>query len=71
MHIEDFDINKHCDAMVVATQRITPDDAVDEVKEIILEVNNPDFNYRDAHDIHGRCHGGPEPARPLTARSDN
>ena len=51
MHIEDFDINKHCDAMVVATQRITPDDAVDEVKEIILEVDKQDFNYQIGQSI--------------------
>ena len=51
MHIEDFDINKHCDAVVAATQRITPEDAVDEVKEIILEVHNKNFNYQIGQSI--------------------
>ncbi|HEY5604428.1 MAG TPA: ferredoxin-NADP reductase [Gammaproteobacteria bacterium] len=40
MHIEDLDLSTQCDAVVAATQRITPEDAVDEVREIILEVDS-------------------------------
>ncbi|MCI0505322.1 MAG: ferredoxin-NADP reductase [Gammaproteobacteria bacterium] len=40
MHIEDLDLSTQCDAVVAATQRITPEKARDEVREIILEVDN-------------------------------
>lgn len=51
MRIEDYDISTHYDAIVAATQRITPDNAADEVREIVLQVNNHQINYQVGQSI--------------------
>lgn len=45
MRLEDYDINRKFDAVVLSSQRITPEDSPEEVKELIFDVENKDFNY--------------------------
>ena len=51
MRIDDYDISKHYDATVASTRPITSEDAIDEVKELILEVDNENFNYQVGQSI--------------------
>ncbi len=51
MRIDDYDISNHFDATVASTRRITAEDAVDEVKELILEVDNKSIDYQAGQSI--------------------
>jgi len=51
MRIDDYDISKHFDATIASTHPITAEDAMDEVKELILEVDNKNFNYQVGQSI--------------------
>jgi ferredoxin--NADP+ reductase len=45
MQLQDFDTNKQYQATLVSSERITEDDAPTEVKELIFDIQNTDFQY--------------------------
>lgn len=46
MLLQDYDKSRPYRALVRSIKRITPDESPDDVKEIILEVENPEFDYK-------------------------
>jgi ferredoxin--NADP+ reductase len=46
MRLEDFDTGENYQARVVSNRRLNPDSAVEEVREIVLEMEHPEFDYR-------------------------
>lgn len=44
-HLEDYDTDTRFHATLVSSQRITPPDAEAEVRELVLDVDRPDFEY--------------------------
>ena len=50
VRLSDLDIQNKCKATVKKTTRLTPDDT-DEVREILLEVERPDFKYEVGQSI--------------------
>ena len=51
MKLDDYDKQERFDAKVLSSVRITPEDADAEVREIVLEVNRPDFDYQPGQSI--------------------
>ncbi len=51
MKLDDYSKEKQYEATVLATERITPDDADVEIREIILEVDRPDFSFAAGQSI--------------------
>jgi ferredoxin--NADP+ reductase len=51
MRIEDYDISHHLDTTVTSSEPITPDDAVDEVKELVLNVEKNGIDYQPGQSI--------------------
>ena len=51
MRIDEYDISQHFDATVKSTERITPEDAVDEVRELVLHVGNKITPYQPGQSI--------------------
>ncbi|MEM8682526.1 MAG: ferredoxin-NADP reductase [Pseudomonadota bacterium] len=51
MKLDDYDKQERFDAKVLSNERITPDNADAEVREIVLEVNRPDFDYQPGQSI--------------------
>ncbi len=45
VRLQDFNINEAFYATVLSNERITPDDATEEVREITLEIDKDDFSY--------------------------
>ena len=45
MRLEDYDVSTKYRATVVSTRRITPESSPEEVREIVLDVDRPDFPY--------------------------
>ena len=45
MRLEDYDTSERHVATVLSSERITPDDSPDEVREMVLSVDRPDFSY--------------------------
>jgi ferredoxin--NADP+ reductase len=50
-HLADYDTETRFEATVVSSDRITPEAADAEVRELVLEVNRPDFSYRVGQSI--------------------
>ncbi len=51
MKLDDYDKQERFDARVLSSVRITPEDADAEVREIVFEVNRPDFDYQPGQSI--------------------
>ena len=51
MKLDDYSKEKQYEATVLATERITPDDADVEIRELILEVDRPDFSFAAGQSI--------------------
>ncbi|MDJ0926241.1 MAG: ferredoxin-NADP reductase [Gammaproteobacteria bacterium] len=51
MRLDDYDKSKPFDATVMSTVRITPDEADAEIREIVLEINRHDFDYKPGQSI--------------------
>jgi ferredoxin--NADP+ reductase len=45
MRLEDFDTGSTYTATVLSSQRITPEESPEEVRDIVLEVDRPEFHY--------------------------
>ncbi len=45
-HLEEYDTTTRCKAKLVASERITPERSEEEVRELVLEVDRPDFPYQ-------------------------
>ena len=50
VHLSDLDVETKSKAIVKKTSRFTPDET-DEVREILLEVDRPDFKYQVGQSI--------------------
>ena len=51
MKLDDYSKERQYEATVLATERITPDDADVEIRELILEVDRPDFSFAAGQSI--------------------
>lgn len=51
MHLKDYDTDTRFPATVVSSQRITPRESDEEVREIVLDVDRPDFDYKVGQSI--------------------
>ena len=51
MKLDDYSKENQFEATVLATERITPDDADVEIRELIIEVDRPDFDYAAGQSI--------------------
>ena len=51
MRLQDYDTNQRFEASVVSTERITPDDSPDDVRELVLEFSDPAFSPRVGQNI--------------------
>jgi ferredoxin--NADP+ reductase len=51
MRLEDFDTGTTYDARVLSSARITPQDASEEVREIVLEVQRENFEYHPGQSV--------------------
>jgi len=50
-HLADYDDEKRYEAVVVSSERITPEGASEEVRELVLDVARPDFPFRIGQSI--------------------
>jgi ferredoxin--NADP+ reductase len=60
MRLEDYDIDTRFAATVVSSERITPEESPEEVREIVLDVDRPDFSYQVGQSIGVLAPGSPE-----------
>jgi len=60
MRLEDYDTTTRCRATVVSTERITSEQAEAEVREIVLDVDRPEFDYQVGQSIGVIAPGGAE-----------
>ncbi len=51
MKLDDYSKDRQYEATILATERITPDDADVEIRELILEVDRPDFSFAAGQSI--------------------
>ena len=51
MQLQDYDTTTRFQATVVSSERITPPDAPDEIREIVLEVDQPGFQLTVGQNI--------------------
>jgi ferredoxin--NADP+ reductase len=51
MRLSDYDTDTRFEATVVSSDRITPDESTDEVRELVLDVDRPDFVYQVGQSI--------------------
>jgi ferredoxin--NADP+ reductase len=58
MRLDDYDTSQRFDATVLSSERITPE-STDEVREIMLEVDRPDFRYRIGQSVGVLAPGDP------------
>jgi hypothetical protein len=45
-HLHDYDTKPRHRARVVSNDRITPEGAAEEVRELVLKIDRPDFTYQ-------------------------
>jgi ferredoxin--NADP+ reductase len=57
MKLDDYSKEQQFDATVLSTERITPEDAEVEIRELILEVDREDFDYSAGQSIGVVTHG--------------
>ncbi len=50
-HLSDYDTEPRHEATVVSSERITPAASEEEVREIVIDVDRPDFHYMLGHSI--------------------
>jgi ferredoxin--NADP+ reductase len=50
-HLEEYDTEPRFQATVVSTERLTPEDSTEEVRELVLDVDRTDFPYRVGQSI--------------------
>jgi ferredoxin--NADP+ reductase len=50
-HLADYDDDERYEAVVVSSERITPEDASEEVRELVLDVARPDFPFQVGQSI--------------------
>jgi ferredoxin--NADP+ reductase len=60
MRLENYDTETRCAAVVVSSERITAPESEDEVREIVLDVDRPDFSYQVGQSIGVIAPGGEE-----------
>ncbi len=58
-HLSDYDTEPRHRARVISNERITPPDAAEEVRELVLEVDRADFSYRVGQSIGVLAPGDP------------
>lgn len=68
MRIEDYDLSEHLDATVKSTERITPEDAIDEVRELVLAANTKHLDYHAGQLIAVLVPGPHDTGHPYHAR---
>jgi ferredoxin--NADP+ reductase len=59
-HLEDYDAGTRYRATVVASERITPSESDEEVREIVLDVDRPDFPFEVGQSIAVLAPGSPD-----------
>jgi ferredoxin--NADP+ reductase len=59
-HLADYDKEHRYGATVVSSERITPASSDEEVREIVIDVDRPDFEYRLGQSIGVLAPGSPE-----------
>lgn len=64
MHVGDLDVETRCEATVVSSDRITPDESEDEVRELVLDVNRKNFQYEVGQSIGVIAPGDPAFGKP-------
>jgi ferredoxin--NADP+ reductase len=62
--VEEYDSGTRYTATVVSTERITPDDSNEEVRELVLDVERPDFPYRVGQSVGVAAPGPPHFGKP-------
>ena len=68
MRLEDYDIETKYTATVKETARITPEEAEDEIRNIVLEVDAKDFKFDIGQSIGVLVPGPPTRSSPRTGR---
>lgn len=58
--LAEIEAGTRCSATVVSSHRITPEESEDEVREIVLDVDRPDFRYEIGQSIGVVAPGAPE-----------
>ena len=61
IRLEDYDTDQRAQATVLANRRITAEESADEVRELVLEVQRPDFSYDLGQSIGVLAPGSPTP----------
>jgi len=51
MHLNEYDTSRRFEAIVKQSNRITADDAKEDVKELVLAIDNPGFSYKVGQSI--------------------
>jgi len=51
MRLDDYDTDTRFEAAVVSSERITPAESDEEVRELVLDVNRPDFSFQVGQSI--------------------
>jgi ferredoxin--NADP+ reductase len=59
-HLADYDKEHRYEATVVSSERITPASSEEEVREIVIDVDRPEFQYRLGQSIGVLAPGSPE-----------
>lgn len=59
-HLADYDQDQRYEATVVSSERITPAGSDEEVREIVIDVERPEFEYRLGQSIGVLAPGSPE-----------
>jgi len=60
MRLENYDTTTRCRATVVSTERITSEQAEAEVRELVLDIERPEFDYRVGQSVGVIAPGGPD-----------
>ncbi len=60
MRLEEYDTSSRYRATLVSSERITPEESEEEVRELVLDVERPDFPYRVGQSIGVLAPGSPD-----------
>jgi len=63
-HVEEYDSGTRYTATVVSSERITPKDSTEEVRELVLDVERSDFPYRVGQSVGVAAPGPPHFGKP-------
>jgi ferredoxin--NADP+ reductase len=63
-HVEEYDSGTRYTATVVSSERITPKDSTEEVRELVLDVERPELPYRVGQSVGVAAPGPPHYGKP-------